>query len=68
MENPLPLPPSFIVESSTGKYHYYWLTQTDDLKTWGRIQREVMTGIYGSDSGANGLNRAMRVPGFCWSS
>lgn len=64
VNDPLPLPPSFIVESSRGKFHYYWLTYTDDLKTWERIQKQVMTEHFGSDPGANGLNRAMRIPGF----
>jgi hypothetical protein len=58
------LPYSFVVESSDKKYHYYWLTYTEDLRTWERVQKQVMVGIYGSDEGANGLNRAMRVPGF----
>lgn len=59
-----PLPYSFVVESSDKKYHYYWLTFTRDLRMWERIQKEVMTSKYGSDRGANGLNRAMRCPGF----
>jgi hypothetical protein len=59
-----PLPPSMIVETSSGKFHYYWLTLTDDLSTWDRIQKEVMVEQYGSDPGANGRNRVMRVPGF----
>lgn len=59
-----PLPYSFVIESSDRKYHYYWLTYTNDLKTWDRIQREVMCEKFGSDRGANGLNRAMRCPGF----
>jgi len=63
-EDPLPVAPSFVVESSRGKFHYYWLTNTTDLHRWRRIQEEVMTDRFGSDSGANGLNRAMRVPGF----
>lgn len=64
IENPLPLPPSIIVESSAGKYHYYWVTYTEDLNLWSRIQKQVLTDQLGSDPGANGLNRAMRVPGF----
>jgi len=59
-----PLPYSFVVESSDRKYHYYWLTHTADFRTWERIQTEVMTTRFGSDRGANGLNRAMRCPGF----
>lgn len=59
-----PLPYSFVVETSSGKYHYYWLTETNDLQTWQRIQNEVMVPLYGSDPGANGLNRVLRVPGF----
>ena len=59
-----PLPYSFVVESSDRKYHYYWLTHTSDLRTWERIQKEVMVNKFGSDIGANGLNRAMRCPGF----
>jgi len=59
-----PLPYSLVVESSDKKYHYYWLTYTEDLRTWERIQKEVMSEKFGSDRGANGLNRAMRVPGF----
>lgn len=58
------LPYSLVVETSDKKYHYYWLTYTDDLRLWQRIQKEVMVLQYESDEGANGLNRAMRVPGF----
>jgi len=59
-----PLPYSFVVETSRLKYHYYWLTYSEDLETWEKIQVQVMTKIYGSDPGANGRNRALRVPGF----
>lgn len=59
-----PLPYSFAVETSGGKYHYYWLTETDDFANWQRIQNEVMVPLFGSDPGGNGLNRALRIPGF----
>jgi len=59
-----PIPYSLVVETSDRKYHYYWLTYTEDLRLWQRIQKEVMVPNYGHDEGANGLNRAMRIPGF----
>lgn len=56
-----PLTPSIITETSKGKYHYYWLTSTDDFEAWD----EVQTGIvqeYGTDKAARDLARVLRLP------
>ncbi len=58
-----PLPPSVIVNSSPGKYHYYWLTDTDDQAAWNLVQRALIT-RYGGDKQAKDLTRYLRLPGF----
>lgn len=56
-----PLPPSIIVESSPGKFHYYWLTDTKDSDTWERVQDGIVK-IYDTDPGAKDLARVLRLP------
>ena len=58
-----PIFPNAIVETSKGKYHYYWLTTTENIEQWG----SVMNGIalnYNTDGNAKDLVRVLRVPGF----
>lgn len=58
-----PIKPSIIVNTSPGKYHYYWLTNTTEVEEW----KQVMNGIantYGSDANARDLVRVLRLPGF----
>ena len=60
-----PLVPSIIVETSPGKYHYYWLIDgmTDDLQTWNLVQRGLIA-KYNGDDNAKDMTRYLRLPGF----
>jgi hypothetical protein len=60
-----PLVPSLIVNSSPGKYHYYWLIDgmTDDLETWNLVQRGLIA-KYNGDDNAKDLTRVLRLPGY----
>jgi len=58
-----PLEPSIVVETSRGKYHYYWLTSTTDIDGFERVM-ETMTNEYGNDKKVKHLNALLRVPGF----
>lgn len=58
-----PLTPSLIVNTSPGKYHYYWLTNTDDKDTWQKVQNGLIN-LYEGDSNAKDLTRYLRLPGY----
>jgi hypothetical protein len=58
-----PLDPSIIVQSSPGKYHYYWLTETRDFDEWERVMNQIVVSEHG-DPQARDLVRVMRMPGF----
>lgn len=58
-----PLSPSVTVNSSPGKYHYYWLTTTDDKEAWDLVQRALMV-RYKGDKQAKDLTRYLRLPGY----
>ena len=58
-----PLEPSIITESSSGRYHAYWLITEAPLKTFSNIQKQLAT-RFRSDPAINDLPRIMRVPGF----
>jgi len=58
-----PLPPNIIVNSSPGKYHYYWLTDTDRFDEWDGVMA-TMVQEHGADNAAKDLARVMRLPGF----
>lgn len=58
-----PLEPSLIVESSKGKYHYYWFTSTTKLDEWDEVMA-VMVNDYGCDNKAKDRARVLRLPGF----
>lgn len=58
-----PIKPSLIVSSSPGKYHYYWLTSTDDKETWRKVQNGLIE-LYDGDNNAKDLSRYLRLPGY----
>ncbi len=58
-----PLEPSIIVSSSPGKYHYYWLTDTDDKEAWQAVQNGIIQ-TYEGDNNAKDLTRYLRLPGY----
>ncbi len=58
-----PLQPNIVVHTSPGKYHYYWLTDTDDGDTTEQVLRG-MADKYHGDPKTTDRTRIMRVPGF----
>jgi hypothetical protein len=65
----LPLKPSIVVESSPGKFHRYllvagyWPADLQGIADFDAVL-DRMADTYGSDKGAKGINRVLRVPGF----
>lgn len=57
------LEPHIIVESSTGKFHAYWLTDGIGLDEFSDIQ-SVIADRFESDPAVKDLPRILRVPGF----
>jgi hypothetical protein len=62
-----PLPPHIVVESSPGKFHRYWLIDTDadpvEWPQWSAVERR-MVADFGSDPNAKDPARVLRLPGF----
>ncbi len=58
-----PLKPSIVVQTSEGKYHFYWLTTTENLEEWAGVQQCIVNN-YGGDKNAKDLTRYLRIPGF----
>jgi len=58
------LPPSFVVESSPGKHHAYWLLSDDLPLHEFKACQIALAELLGSDPKINDLPRVMRVPGF----
>lgn len=58
-----PIEPNIIVNSSPGKYHYYWLTSTTSVEEWNAVM-QTMVVQYGCDNNAKDIVRVMRLPGF----
>jgi len=58
-----PIPPNIVIETSKGRYHYYWLTTTDDIGEWGGVMNHIAN-TYDTDGNAKDLVRVLRVPGF----
>ncbi|MFE8069799.1 phage/plasmid primase, P4 family [Marinobacteraceae bacterium S3BR75-40.1] len=54
---------SFIVESSPGNAHPYWLTDGLPLAQFEGVQRRIAD-TYGTDSSVTDLPRVLRLPGF----
>jgi putative DNA primase/helicase len=68
-EGPFPIEPSFVVETSLGHFHRYWLTAGDwPADEQGRRDfagvMARMVASYGSDPGAKDISRVLRLPGF----
>lgn len=58
-----PIQPSIIVESSPGKYHYYWLTHTANLPEWKLVQKTLIS-MYNTDPAIHDYTRVLRLPTF----
>ncbi|RLD68142.1 MAG: hypothetical protein DRI98_12125, partial [Bacteroidetes bacterium] len=58
-----PLEPNIVVQSSPGKYHYYWLTDTDNGKEYEAVLRGMVK-KYHADPACTDMTRIMRLPGF----
>lgn len=61
-----PLAWSFAVESSAGRFHYYWLTRaTGPQLTYDQTQgiNRAIADMFGTDQAAKDVNRILRVPG-----
>lgn len=56
-----PIPPSIIVNSSKGKYHYYWLTKTKKFDEYERVM-QTMVDKYHCDNHARDISRVLRLP------
>jgi hypothetical protein len=56
------LEPHFVVESSPGKWHVYWLVDGLPLNQFRDVQRSIAA-QFGTDKSVNDLARVMRLPG-----
>jgi hypothetical protein len=59
----LGLQPSIVVESSPGKFHYYWRTDNFPLDGFKRAQQRIAK-LLGTDASVCDPSRVMRLPGF----
>lgn len=64
-----PIEPSLVVNTSPGKYHYYWLIKeplpsTGKSKTEWRGVMETLVNDWGGDNNTKDLTRILRLPGF----
>jgi hypothetical protein len=57
------LPPHIVCNSSTGKYHAYWLVSDSELQGFKPLQQQLAA-KFGGDPSVNDLPRVMRLPGF----
>ncbi|NGX29182.1 MAG: hypothetical protein K940chlam4_00009 [Candidatus Anoxychlamydiales bacterium] len=58
-----PISPHIIVESSSGRYHAYWIVENINLEYFSDIQKQL-SNRFKSDPQVNDLSRVMRLPGF----
>src|SRR6185312_5695500 len=58
----VPLPPHCVVESSPGRWHWYWWVKDAPLDTFTSVQR-ALAERFGSDRTVIDLPRVMRLPG-----
>lgn len=58
-----PIEPHFIVESSPGKFHEYYLVEGLENDQFEGVQQTFID-QYGSDSNAKDVSRVLRLPGF----
>lgn len=59
----VPLAPHAIIESSPGRWHWYWFIDGARLESFKAVQVAIAE-RFGSDSKVNDLPRVMRLPGF----
>ncbi|MEO5334644.1 MAG: PriCT-2 domain-containing protein [Magnetococcus sp. YQC-5] len=58
-----PLTPHIVVETSSGKFHVYWLVKDAPLDEFKPVQK-ALAKMFNGDSNVTNRNRVMRVPGF----
>lgn len=58
-----PMSPSIVIESSPGKYHYYFLTSTENLDEWDAVMNRMVVD-WGCDNKAKDRARVLRLPGY----
>lgn len=58
------MPPHFAVQSSTGKFHLYWLTQQYVGNDFYTTQQRKLAQLYNGDPSIVDATRVLRVPGF----
>lgn len=58
-----PIKPNIVVNSSPGKFHYYWLTSTTNEKEWNNVMKRMVQD-WGCDNQGKDIVRVLRVPGF----
>jgi hypothetical protein len=57
-----PVPPHLVIESSPGKFHYYWLVDEAADLAFEDLMRG-MAAMYGTDSSTVDISRVLRLPG-----
>ena len=60
---PLPIEPTMAVQTSEGKFHFYWAVDDMALEDFEPVQRGIVAAL-GSDGSVIDLSRVLRVPGF----
>jgi len=58
-----PIQPNIVVYSSEGKFHYYWLTRTEDTVEHQEVM-QTLVNEYNCDPNARDISRILRIPGF----
>lgn len=58
-----PIPPNLTVETSPGKFHHHWLTDTTDIEEWRQVENTLIDRFNG-DPACRNPARIMRVPGY----
>lgn len=58
-----PIQPNIAVETSPGKFHYHWLTSTENVAEWRGVEQTLITKFNGDPACSNPA-RIMRVPGY----
>lgn len=58
-----PMTPHAIIESSPGRWHWYWFIEGAPLDEFKTVQRPI-AGRFGSDPSVCDLPRVMRLPGY----
>lgn len=59
-----PLEPHFVVQSSPGKWHVYYLCDDCPKEEFNRVQAALARRFDGDEKGTAGINRVLRLPGY----